>query len=350
MLSESVADMNAPVAYTEYNQADSGLAEPHADESVSTGTISAKQTNDYDDSSPSIHDAGTVPMPNSPLIDQLSKPIVGQWNVLVSQTNWEKGSLILHWRNELIAAGFPNTVYSDEAWARHVNNVSAQHVGRLRRVSERFGNTHQNFSGLFWSHFSVALDWEDAELWLEGAVQNSWSVAQMRVQRWDAIGVVGEQKPQDSDVFAADFGTTDFEEDTCQQPLADRIEGRHATIVSANVVGSGGVVEAGAVEGFDASSVAVPEGIDKPAKKKGQTKKDKTKHSSSDGLRDTMMKTGEVLMSLKEISAYPVDLAEPMELLKVAILNHKLAGWPSVSADQIRRSLDALRMLAVAED
>jgi len=270
---------------------------------------------------------------NSPLIDQLSEPIVGKWNVLVSQTNWEKGTLILRWRNELIAAGLPNTVYSDESWARRVGNVSPQHVGRLRRVAERFGESNQNFSELNWSHFYAALEWNDAELWLEGAVQKNWSVAQMRVQRWEAIGAPDGHKPREEDVFVAEIDEDAYSQQSTQERmLPDRIEGRSVDI---------GAVDA--IEGFDASSVIIPIATPEPPKKK----KEKAKQVELDG---SIPATGEILMSLKGISEFPVDLAEPLELLKVAVLNHKLAGWKSITAEQVCRSLDALKMLAVAED
>ena len=69
-----------------------------------------------------------------------------------------------------------------------MGGVTPQHVGRLRRVFERFGETHDQYAGLYWSHFQAALDWPDAEMYLEGAVQNDWSVAQMRNERWEAMG------------------------------------------------------------------------------------------------------------------------------------------------------------------
>ena len=278
---------------------------------------------------------GTDQAENSPLVDQLSEPIIGKWNILVSQTNWEKGVLILDWRNELIAAGLPNTVYSDEAWARRVGNVSPQHVGRLRRVAERFGSTNQHFPGLYWSHFNTALDWDDAELWFEGAVQNGWSVAQMRVQRWDAIGAAtGEHKPPDMDVFVAELD----EDMYTPQSVPDRIEARTAEIGAANI---------GVVEGFDASSISVPATDVEPSKKKEQTKKDKAKQVEPS---ENTAKTGELLLALKGISEFPADLADSLELLKVAILNHKLAGWKSISAEQVCRSLDSLKQLTTAAD
>jgi hypothetical protein len=264
---------------------------------------------------------------NSPLIDQLSEPSVGKWNILVSHTNWEKGAIILSWRNELIAAGLPNIAYSDEAWAKRVGNVSAQHVGRLRRTAERFGEANRNYAGLYWSHFHAAIDWDDAEIWLEGAVQKNWSVAQMRVQRWDTIGASDDLKPRETDVF-----TSEIDEDVYSSQ-SDRIEGRTVEI---------GAVDA--LDGRDATpSVAIP--VAEPPKKKEQPKKEKRKPSESN-----VPTTGELLMSLKGIAKFPADLAESLELLKVALLNHKLAGWKSVSAEQVCRSLETLKMLTVAKD
>ena len=265
---------------------------------------------------------------NSPLIDQLSEPIVGKWNILVSQTNWEKGFLILHWRTELIAAGMPKTAYSDDAWARRVGNVTPQHVGRLRRTAERFGDKNKEFPRIYWSHFNAALEWDDAELWLEGAVQSDWSVAQMRTQRWETIGASHEQKPQEEDIIVA---VIDEDVYYRQSVPPDRIEGRRAEIESAD-----------ALEGSDGSS-----STSEPLKKNEQPKKNRGKSAEPVG---QIQRTGEILMSLRGISNFPADIAESLELLKVAILNHKLAGWKSVSAEQVCRSLEALKMLTAAED
>ena len=68
------------------------------------------------------------------------------------------------------------------------------------RVFERFGEVYDQYAGLFWSHFQAAIEWSDAEMYLEGAVQNDWSVAQMRNQRWEAMGGSPELKPQEADV------------------------------------------------------------------------------------------------------------------------------------------------------
>ena len=100
------------------------------------------------------------------------------------------------------------TDYSDEAWAQLVGNVTSQHVGRLRRVHQRFGDDSTQYKGLYWSHLQAALDWDDAEMWLEGAIQNQWSVSQMRGRRWETLEITPEQQQSE---LAADTSEQDEE-------------------------------------------------------------------------------------------------------------------------------------------
>ena len=109
---------------------------------------------------------GTAPRMESALVDQASEQFLGQWRHLVSTTNWEKGQIVHNWRRALRESGVPATEYADEAWSRRVGNITAQHVGRLRRAYERFGGIRDDYPGLYWSHFQAALDWDDAEMWL----------------------------------------------------------------------------------------------------------------------------------------------------------------------------------------
>ena len=84
--------------------------------------------------------------------------------------------------------------YTDDAWSRQVGNVTPQHTGRLRRVYQRFAGVREAYPGLYWSHFQAALDWDDAEMWLEGAVQNGWSIAQMQNERARTLGARGRKR------------------------------------------------------------------------------------------------------------------------------------------------------------
>ncbi len=140
---------------------------------------------------------------DSALIDQTSEQYLGQWKRLVSTTNWEKGQIIHTWRAALVESGVPGSEYSDEAWSRRVGNVTPQHVGRLRRAYERFGAVRDEYRGLFWSHFQAALEWDDAEMWLEGAVQSDWSVSEMRRQRWETRGAIADERPRDDEANLA---------------------------------------------------------------------------------------------------------------------------------------------------
>src|SRR5205807_8097628 len=85
-------------------------------------------------------------------------------------------------------------------------------VGRLRRAYERFDGLRGDFPSLYWSHFQAALDWEDSEMWLEGAYQSGWSVADMRRERETVLGAVNADlaadepaiEPVDEDAGADD--------------------------------------------------------------------------------------------------------------------------------------------------
>lgn len=135
---------------------------------------------------------------------EVAQPFIGQWNRLISTTNWEKGRIINQWRQALIDSGADASQYSDEAWAERVGGVTAPHVGRLRRVHDRFASSYETYSGLYWSHFLAALDWDDAPLWLEGAAREGWTVAAMRQQRWQAHGAVQSQRPTSSQIVEVD--------------------------------------------------------------------------------------------------------------------------------------------------
>ena len=139
------------------------------------------------------------------IIEETSTEYLGRWNRLVSTTNWEKGRIISEWRERLIQSEAPAQTYSDEAWSRTVGNVSGQHAGRLRRVWDRFAQVFDQYEGLYWSHFQAAVDWDDAEMYLVGAKESGWSVAQMRSQRWEAMGALADDKPVEEDIVSAEL-------------------------------------------------------------------------------------------------------------------------------------------------
>lgn len=246
-----------------------------------------------------------------------SQPFVGRWNRLISTTNWEKGAIILQWRETLVAAGGPVTGYSDEAWCRLVGGVTPQHVGRLRRVQQRFGGAQASFAGLYWSHFFAALDWDDAEMWLEGAVQNRWSVSQMRNQRWETLGRVGAA-PQVTEEIASetdeDAPAADAERDTLRGSY-DEVPGpRH--------------------DGPDFGD------------------EDSPSHSRMGGEDDASLDTApakvELVRPFADLPELPEDLAEAFDGLKLVLLRHKTDGWQRISSEATLAWLDAMKSLVTA--
>jgi hypothetical protein len=243
---------------------------------------------------------------------ETSAEYVGRWNRLISTTNWEKGRIIVEWREALQQAGAPAAGYSDDTWSRQVGNVTPQHVGRLRRVYERFGKVWEQYSGLYWSHFQVAYDWPDAEMYLEGAVQGGWSVAQMCDQRWEAMGGPVESKPREADIV-----TAELDEDV----LAADDAPPSATI--SETVG----------EVRDAE----PLYDDEPAPDVSETAVSVADAPSAPPVRP-----------FESLPPLPSDFKEGFELMKLAILNHKVSGWQEIARDDVLAVLESLRQLVLA--
>ncbi len=261
---------------------------------------------------------GQIPVDET-LLEEASAEYIGRWNHLVSTTNWEKGRIIQQWRLRLIAAGAPVHLYSDDAWSRRVGNVSGQHVGRLRRVWERFGESYRDYRGLFWSHFQSVLDWDDAEMWLEGAVQSGWSVAQMRAQRWEAMGAPPDQLPDPEDVVSAEL-------DEDAEPVAESTASQVSE--STEVVRHPGE-SAADIEDEPAETVdAVP--FDAP-------------HDPAESAASVAP-----VRPFENLPKLPDDLQEAFETFKLAILAHKLTGWQEISCGDLLAVLDALKQLALA--
>ena len=242
---------------------------------------------------------------------------VGRWNRLVSTTNWQKGEIIRQWRDVLRQSGAAAEEYTDEAWSRRVGGVTPQHVGRLRRVYERFGDTHEQYEGLYWSHFHAAVEWPDAEMYLEGAVQNGWSVPKMRDQRKETVGAVEtetEQDASDLEFSQPEAGST-----------ADAEEKPPATI-------SETISE---VRGYDDD--------DEEA--------DGAEHSSSgSAMPESLAAVADspTVRPFESLPPLPPDVKEAFELMKLAVLAHKVAGWRDIDRDDMLSVLASLRQLALA--
>ena len=279
-----------------------------ANEETDTEVQAAKEAWDKDEVVSEISDE------EQGKLAEIAQPYVGQWNSLISTTNWEKGRIISEWREALIESGVDATQYSDEAWARRVGGVTAPHVGRLRRVFDRFGSTFKTYDDVYWSHFLAALDWDDAPMWLEGAAQERWSVSGMREKRWQENGAVESQRPTGSQIVEVEL-----DED-----------------VSLPAEGGGRNKE------FDGESSGVASGplYEEPdfgdeEELSAVNKAD----SDSEKTEDAPAAPVQPFVGLPEL---PDDISDAIESLKLCILRHKTDGWRDTNVDDMQKYLDAI--------
>lgn len=252
----------------------------------------------------------------------VTAPFVGQWNTLVSQTNWEKGKIISQWRTALIDSGAAPTIYSDETWCRQVGAVTSQHVGRLRRVFERFGKTQQSYPGLYWSHFLAAIDWDDAELWLEGAMRSNWSISEMRRTRWESAGGDPKHAPKDEELITSevddDFDSLVAEpEDETDREASDRI----------------------AASGPLAEDPDFGDADDAPS-----AKGDDDAPFETDSMDASAVDTSNPFTSLPEL---PLDIEEALESFKLCIVRHRSNQWSDFTQKQMLDVIEALKTFAM---
>lgn len=277
------------------------------------------------------------------LADEIASEFIGFWNRLVSQTNWEKGRVIHTWRTKLFEAQIPRSLWTDESISRRIGNVSSQHVGRLRRVFERFGDAaayreNDRFSHLYWSHYQAALDWEDADEWLEKASNESLSVALMRIARWEKYGAPADKKPKPEEIVPA-------EPDEDVNPLNDS----DADIIDVGSLGDEAEEKTKPDKKKSTAEDADEETIDYSGDPEIQAELDRARGSDEVWLPQVRT-TDAVLRSFADLPKLPDSLADPLDALKMAILDQRLAGWPDAEPAALVEWLRKLAELATAAD
>ena len=268
------------------------------------------------------------------LLQATSAEFVGAWQALVSQTNWEKGKIILAWREALVATNAPVKEYSDEAWATLVGcSVTGQHVGRLRRVYQQFGAVQNDYANLSWTHFQIAMDWSDAEMWLEGAVQEKWSVSSMCENRWEATGAAASDKPQESDIIYAEL-----DEDTVA-PFQPTTKQSSSTYAPGDSTIRGSYDQASGTQGFEG-----PDFGDASYQRSSGTTPTVVPSDNLDGAPRVVTdeKSTATIQPFKDLADLPDDLQDPLDHLKIALLQHKANHWESVSEKTVVGHLNGL--------
>jgi hypothetical protein len=152
-------------------------------------------------------------------------------------------------------------------------------------------------------------------MWLEGAVQNDWSVSNMRRSRWETLGALPDQKPLPGDVVTSE---TDEDFEPARNETPSTITGRYEEVQGPNLS-----------EGPDFGD------DDDPAVTEMRVPADIAQ-------QDAPMRPFENLAPL------PDDVADAFEQFKLVILRHKAERWSQISCDDLLASLDSLKQLALA--
>lgn len=105
--------------------------------------------------------------------------LANEWAEICSCAQWAKGRIICEWWD--ITAG-----PSADQFAQLIGGITATHVAQLRAVWLRFSTDRfkAQYRGLRWAHFYAALEWPDAEKWLDLARRFNWDPGKMRMERW----------------------------------------------------------------------------------------------------------------------------------------------------------------------
>ncbi|MBR9803402.1 hypothetical protein GYB59_17690 [bacterium] len=115
--------------------------------------------------------------------------LVEKARVALSQCNWVVGECASQW-TEKYARGRTDADFGNMV------GLSADQVFQRRRVWQTFHDVRNEYPALKWSHFYVAINWDDAAECLQWAVENQATIAEMRAWR---RAVHGEDLTTDPD-------------------------------------------------------------------------------------------------------------------------------------------------------
>jgi len=107
---------------------------------------------------------------------ETEKELIQRAQTAVSQCNWTVGECAVQWTKKF-ARGRTDADFGE------LVGMSGDQVYQRRRVCETFTDVRDNYSALKWSHFYIALNWDDAAECLSWANENEATIAEMKAWR-----------------------------------------------------------------------------------------------------------------------------------------------------------------------
>lgn len=114
-------------------------------------------------------------------IKETEEQLINTAQVAVSRCNWVVGECAAKWTKKYARGR------TDGAFAEQIG-LTPDQVYQRRRVWESFADVYTEYESLKWSHFYVALNWDDAAECLQWADENEATVSEMRAWRRSVQG------------------------------------------------------------------------------------------------------------------------------------------------------------------
>lgn len=127
-------------------------------------------------------------------VHETESDLVARAQTAVSQCNWVVGECAAQWTKKYARGR------TDGDFGLLVG-LSADQVYQRRRTWETFGDVVSEYALLKWSHFYVALNWNDAPECLQWAQENEATVAEMKAWRRTMHGEEAE-----AEIASAEWG------------------------------------------------------------------------------------------------------------------------------------------------
>jgi hypothetical protein len=109
-------------------------------------------------------------------MSQTEIQLIERAKLALNRCHWEIGECAYEW-TEKYARGRTDVDFGQQI------GMSGDQVYQRRRVYQTFGDVYQQYTDLAWSHFYVALNWDDAAECLQWAQDLNSSVAEMKAWR-----------------------------------------------------------------------------------------------------------------------------------------------------------------------
>ncbi len=112
---------------------------------------------------------------------ETEKELIQRAQTAVSQCNWTVGECAVQWTKKF-ARGRTDADFGE------LVGMSGDQVYQRRRVCETFADVQTNYPALKWSHFYIALNWDEAADSLSWANENEATIAEMKAWRRLQLG------------------------------------------------------------------------------------------------------------------------------------------------------------------